>query len=83
MAKSIVLTSDYSDKNTLKIFQKDDGDIVISTNIQDPEDSAVIISTEDGGTRLNHSTEIIQHFMAILNLLSDGTQREDIVQVFS
>lgn len=34
----VIITSNYSNKNTLKIFQKDDGDIVISTYIRDKND---------------------------------------------
>ena len=79
--RGVIITSDYSNKNTLKIFQKDDGDIVISTYIRNENDSGVEIATSQGGTRLEHSAEIIKHFMAIIDLLSDGTQREDIVRV--
>lgn len=81
MAKGIIFKSDYSNHNTLQILQKDDGDIVINTCIRDEHDRNIEIATTQGGTRLNHSGEIIKHFMAIIDLLSDGTQREDIVRI--
>lgn len=79
--RGVIITSDYSNKNTLKIFQKDDGDIVISTYIRDENDSGVEIAAGQGGTRLEHNAEIIKHFTAIIDLLSDGSQKEDIVKV--
>ena len=81
MSKGIVIRSDYSNQNTLTITQKIDGDIVIHTCIRDENDKNVVIATNQGGTRLNHSVEVIKHFMAIIDLLSDGTEREDIVRI--
>lgn len=81
MAKGIVIRSDYSDKNQLQILQKDDGDIVIRTYIRDEHSRDIEIATNQGGTRINHSAEIREHFMAIINLLADGTERDNIVRV--
>lgn len=81
MAKGVIIRSDYSNDNSLQILQKDDGDIVIRTYIRDEHDKAIEIATNQGGSRINHNTEVIKHFMAIIELLSDGTEREDIVKV--
>lgn len=81
MARGVIIKSDYSNLNTLQLLRKEDGDIVIRTYIRDPNDGKIEIATHQGGTRLQHSTEIIQHFNAIINLLSDGTEREDIVTI--
>ena len=81
MAKGVVLKSDYSNKNMLTITQKEDGDIVLHAYIRDENDKNIVIATNQGGTRLNHSTEVIKHFKAIIELLSDGTEREDIVRI--
>lgn len=81
MARGVIFRSDYSNENSLQILQKDDGDIVIKTYIGSDTDKNIEIATSQGGTRLEHSGEIIKHFMAIIDLLSDGTQREDIVRV--
>lgn len=81
MARGVVIRSDYSNDNQLQITLKDDGDIVIRTYIRDKQDRGVEIATGQGGTRLNHSAEVIEHFKAIIDLLSDGTEREDIVRV--
>lgn len=81
MAKGVIIRSDYSNYNTLSIIQKEDGDIVVSTYIRDDNDSGVEIATCQGGTRLNHSAEIINHFRAIIDLLSDGSEKEDVVRV--
>lgn len=81
MAKGVIIRSDYNNFNTLTIVQRDDGDIVISTFAKDIEDSSIEIATRQGGTRLKNSTEVIKHFRAIIDLLSDGTEREDIVRV--
>lgn len=81
MAKGVIIRSDYSNDNSLQILQKDDGDIVIRTYIRDEQDKGIEIATNQGGSRINHNTEIIKHFMAIIDLLSDGTQRDDIVRV--
>lgn len=79
MAKGVVIRSDYSNHNTLSIIQKEDGDIVIHSYIKDENDDNVVIATRQGGTRLNHSTEIRKHFRAIIDLLSDGSENENIV----
>lgn len=83
MAKGVVIKSDYCNNNYLKILQKDDGDIVIKTVIRDVIDKNVEIATNQGGSRINHNTEVIKHFMAIIDLLSDGTEREDIIRVLN
>ena len=46
-------------------------------------DKNVEIATSQGGSRINHNAEVIKHFMAIIDLLSDGTEREDIVRVLN
>lgn len=81
MAKGVIVRSDYSNNNSLQIIQKDDGDIVIRTYIRDEHDKGIEIATNQGGSRINHNTEVIKHFMAIIDLLSDGTEREDIVRI--
>lgn len=81
MAKGVIIKSDYSNANSLQILQKDDGDIVIRTYIRDENDKGIEIATNQGGSRINHNTEVIKHFMAIIELLSDGTEREDIIRV--
>ena len=81
MAKGIIIRSDYSNNNYLQILQKDDGDIVVKTIIRDAVDKSVEIATCQGGSRIQHNTEIIKHFMSIIDLLSDGTERDDIVKV--
>lgn len=80
MAKGVIVKSDYCNNNYLQILQKDDGDIVVRTIIGDATDKAVEIATNQGGSRINNNTEVIKHFMAIIDLLSDGTEREDIVK---
>lgn len=69
--KRVTVGSDMSTKNNLTIIQQDDGDIVISTYIRDEYDSGVEICTGQGGSRLKNHTEIIKHFMAIIDLLMD------------
>jgi len=81
MAKGVIIRSDYSNHNTLSIIQKEDGDIVINTYIRDDNDNNVVIATRQGGTRLNHSTEIRKHFRAIIDLLSDSSENENIVRI--
>lgn len=81
MAKGVIIRSDYCNDNSLQIFQKDDGDIVIRTYICNNTDRNVEIATNQGGSRVNHNTEVIKHFRAIIDLLSDGTEREDIVRI--
>ena len=81
MANGVIVRSDYSNKNTLTITQKVDGDIVIHACVRDDSDKNIVIATSQGGTRLNHSAEIIQHFRAIIDLLSDGSERDDIVRI--
>ena len=83
MAKGVIVRSDYSNNNSLQIIQKDDGDIVIRTYIRDEHDKSIEIATNQGGSRINHNTEVIKHFMAIIELLSDGTEREDIVRILN
>ena len=81
MAKGVIIRSDYSNDNSLQILQKDDGDIVIRTYIRDENDKGIEIATNQGGSRINHNVEVIKHFMAIIDLLSDGTERDDIVRI--
>ena len=81
MVKGIIVRSDYSNNNSLQILQKDDGDIVIRTYIRDEHDKGIEIATNQGGSRMNHNTEVIKHFRAIIDLLSDGTERDDIVRI--
>lgn len=81
MAKGVIVKSDYCNNNYLQILQKDDGDIVVKTIIRDDTDKAVEIATNQGGSRINNNTEVIKHFMAIIDLLSDGTERDDIVKI--
>ena len=69
--RSVTVKSDMSNQNNLTILQQDDGDIVISTYIRDKYDSGVEICTGQGGSRLKNNTEIIKHFMAIIDLLMD------------
>ena len=69
--KRVTVGSDMTHKNSLTILQQDDGDIVISTYIRDEYDSGVEICTSQGGSRLKNNTEIIKHFMAIIDLLMD------------
>lgn len=83
MAKGVVIRSDYCNDNALQILQKDDGDIVIKAIIRSETDKNVEIATNQGGSRIKHNTEVIKHFMAIIDLLSDGTEREDIVRVLT
>lgn len=83
MARGVIIRSDYSNDNFLQILQKDDGDIVIRTYIRDENDKNVEIATNQGGTRLNHSAEVIRHFKAIIKLLSDGTEKENIVRILN
>ena len=81
MSRGVIIRSDYSNDNSLQIIQKDDGDIVIKTIIRDDHDKCVEIATNQGGSRISHNIEVIKHFVEIINLLSDGTEREDIVRV--
>ena len=81
MAKGITIKSDYSNLNYLTITKKEDGDIVIHPIIRDENDKNIVIATHQGGTRFNHSLEIRKHLMAIIDLLSDGTEKEDIVRI--
>ena len=83
MVKGVAVKSDYSNLNTMTLIQRDDGDIVFNIHIGDDQDRTMHFATTQGGTRINHSSEIINHFSAIIDLLSDGTQREDIVRVFN
>ena len=69
--RSVTVKSDMPNQNNLTILQQDDGDIVISTYIRDKYDSGVEICTGQGGSRLKNNTEIIEHFMAIIDLLMD------------
>ena len=69
--RRVTVKSDMSNQNNLTILQQDDGDIVISTYIRDEYDSSVEICTGQGGSRLKNNTEIIKHFMAIIDLLMD------------
>ena len=69
--RRVTVKSDMSNQNNLTILQQDDGDIVISTYIRDEYDSGVEICTSQGGSRLKNNSEIIKHFMAIIDLLMD------------
>ena len=79
--KGVVIRSDYSPNNLLQILQKDDGDVVIRTYIRDEHRKDIEIATSQGGTQLNHSLEVRQHLIAIIDLLSDGTERDDVVRI--
>mgnify|MGYP003305001184 CR=1 FL=1 len=81
MAKGVIIKSDYCNNNYLQIIQKDDGDIIVKTIIRDATDKNVEIATNQGGSRINHNTDIIKHFIAIIDLLSDGTERDDIIKI--
>lgn len=81
MVKGVIIRSDYCNDNSLQILQKDDGDIVIKTYIRNDTDKSIEIATNQGGSRINHNAEVIKHFMAIIDLLSDGTEREDVVRI--
>lgn len=69
--RRVTVKSDMPSQNNLTIIQNDDGDIVIFTYIRDENDSGVEICTCQGGSRLKNSTEIINHFTAIIDLLMD------------
>lgn len=79
--RRVTVKSDMSNHNTLSILQQDDGDIVISTYIRDLNDHGVEICTGQGGSRLKNHTEIIRHFMAIMDLLAQ--EDSDIVKVIN
>ena len=79
--KRVTVRSDMSPHNTLSIMQQDDGDIVISTYIRDQYDHGVEICTGQGGSQLKNHTEIIRHFMAIMDLLSQ--EDSDVVKVMN
>ena len=81
MTKGVIIKSDYSNNNALQITQKEDGDIVIRAYIRDATDRNIEIATKQGGSRINHNIEVIRHFMAIIDLLSDGSEREDVVKI--
>lgn len=74
--RRVCVKSDMSNKNSLTIIQQDDGDIIISTYINDENDHGVEICTCQGGSRLKHNTEIIKHFNAIIDLLMDEDNDE-------
>lgn len=81
MVKGVAVKSDYSNNNILTIIQRDDGDIVFSLHVGDDHDRTMHFATTQGGTRLKNSSEIINHFSAIIDLLSDDSQRDDVVRV--
>ena len=83
MAKGVIIRSDYCNDNALQIIQKDDGDIVVHAIIRNDIDKNIEIATNQGGSRIKHNTEVIKHFMAIIDLLSDGIEREDVVRVIN
>ena len=59
-----------SDINTLYLAEQDDGDIVICTYApRDNFDKSVEICTSQGGSRLTHNVEVLEHFRAIMDLL--------------
>lgn len=77
--QGVIVKSDYSDKNYLELIERDDGDIVIKTIIRDENDRAVVISTHQGGGKLNNGLEVRKHLQEIIKLLSnenDGRVRK-------
>ena len=69
--KGIIVKSDYSDKNCLELLEKEDGDIVIKTIIRDDNDRTVVISTHQGGGKLNNGLEVRKHLQEIIRLLNN------------
>ena len=68
--QGVIVKSDYSDKNYLELIERDDGDIVIKTIIRDENDRTVVISTHQGGGKLNNGLEVRKHLQEIIKLLS-------------
>lgn len=81
MAKGVIVRSDYSDKNLLMLLKKDDGDIIITTQMNDKKDKTIGVATLINGSKLFHSGEVRKHLSAIIDLLSDGKEKEDIVKI--
>ena len=69
--QGVIVKSDYSDKNYLELIERDDGDIVIKTIIRDENDRTVVISTHQGGGKLNNGLEVRKHLQEIIRLLSN------------
>lgn len=69
--QGVIVKSDYSDKNYLELIERDDGDIVIKTIIRDENDRTVVISTHQGGGKLNNGLEVRKHLQEIIRLLNN------------
>lgn len=80
--KGVIIKSDYSNENYLELIEKDDGNIVIKTIIRDKSDRSVVISTSQGGGKLENGLEVRNHLRKIIELLSNGSESPDKVRIF-
>ena len=80
--KGIIVKSDYSDKNYLEILEKEDGDIVIKTIIRDESDRTIVISTSQGGGKLESGLEVREHLREIIKILSKESETNERVRAF-
>ena len=80
--KGIIVKSDYSDKNCLELLEKEDGDIVIKTIIRDDNDRTVVISTSQGGGKLDCGLEVREHLKEIIKILSKESETNERVKAF-
>lgn len=77
----IIIKSDYSDKNYLELLEREDGDIVIKTIIRDDNDKSIVISTSQGGGKLENGLKVREHLKEIIKLLSNGSESPDRVKI--